>query len=228
MTVQPNERNPAAKGLVGMDPELLELPAPPEGRRLWAVAVMLASLIASVAFLFTTLPEVRYFFRTNAPVELGAAVTLDPGSLAPGRYVTVTGSPMLATEVGYSRLWGGAYRVFALAGQRAVFVQIPRRRQAELEAQRVFSGRLVTFGSLGSRFAPVADFLRDEQNLPVSDETFLVLADEPPSSYAWSLVLFALVLGFVLFNAIFLWRWFLPFSGRDLETPVPRDSSIAP
>lgn len=219
MTRPPENMDVAHPGTFSADPELMALPAPPEGRRVWVVGLMLCALAASLAFLSSTLPEVRYYLQSGEARALGAATKLEAAALVPGRYVTVEGTPMLSTEVGYSRLWGGAYRVFALAGQRTVFVQVPLAKRDALSAQRRFSGRLVTFGELGSRFAPVARFLAEGQGLPVSGETFLLVADEPPSSYVASFLMFLSVLGFVLFDVIFLWRWFLPLPNP--HNPVP-------
>ncbi|MCB9592178.1 MAG: hypothetical protein H6719_05545 [Sandaracinaceae bacterium] len=54
-------------------------------------------------------------------------------------------------------------------------------------------------------------------DLPVSGESFLLLADEPPSSYAWSLLLAILCLLFVAVDVWLLFRWFRPAKSPTAE-----------
>ncbi|MBW2464960.1 MAG: hypothetical protein JRH11_25140, partial [Deltaproteobacteria bacterium] len=107
---------------------------------------------------------------------------------------------------------GSMYAVFPLAGQRNVFVQIPidgPETERSL-SQREFSGRLVTFGELGSRFGQVRSYLGSTMDMPVSSESFLLLSDETPTSYYWALFLAGLALLFVLVNIWLMFRWFRP------------------
>src|SRR5690606_23823956 len=115
----------------------------------------------------------------------------------------------------FSRILSGGYAVFPLAGQRHIFVQVPLDASVEPRhyafwSRREFTGRVVTLGQLGSRFHPVRRHLAETMGLPVTSETFLVLADEGPSSYAWALWVAALCVGFALLNLAFMIRWFRP------------------
>ena len=46
--------------------------------------------------------------------------------------------------------------------------------------------------------------------MPVTAESFLLMADEPPASYGWALAIAFLCLGVVLLNIWLMLRWFRP------------------
>ena len=120
---------------------------------------------------------------------------------------------MASGTVHYQRLLGAeTYAIFPLAGQRAIFVSVPsesRDDEARL-ARREWSGRLVTFSQLGGRLAGVRSYLREQLGMPVTGDSFVLLADEPPASYGWALALAALCLAFVAVNLALVVRWFRP------------------
>jgi hypothetical protein len=68
----------------------------------------------------------------------------------------------------------------------------------------------VTFGQLGGRFGQVRSYLGETMDMPVSSESFLLLADETPGNYGWALFLAGLSLLFVLINVWLMFRWFRP------------------
>ena len=103
-------------------------------------------------------------------------------------------------------LSGTEYVVFPLAGQRTVFVSIPADRIAEPRTS--WSGRLVTFRQLGGRMSRVEDYFAQSLGMPVTGESFVLLADEAPGNYAWSAFLALLCLAFVVTNGLLIVRWF--------------------
>lgn len=203
----------------GVDPELATLGAPPRGRRYATMTIMAMVVAASLALIAVLQADVSYYFAPSQAVELGPATEIDPAALTANSFVTVSGTPMASGTVHYSRMLTDAqYAVFPLAGQRNVFVQVPvedlaRSRQM---ARREFSGRLVTFGQLGGRFSAVRGYLSQQMGMPVSSESFLLMADEAPSSYAWALLLCALALLFIVLDLFLLMRWFRPIE-RDAD-----------
>lgn len=194
-----------------IDPELLALPAPPRGRRIVAAASMALAVTASLALLGTLRADLAYFFSDAAVVELGEATALDVRALEPGSFVRISGTPMASATVHYQSLVGGTtYAVFPLAGQRDVFVRV-EAESADAEARaarRDFAGRLTTFGALGGRIAAVRGALRDRLGLPVTSETYLLLADEAPGDDVGVVALAALCLAFLGLNAWLAARWF--------------------
>jgi hypothetical protein len=198
-----------------VDPELLALPAPPRGRRLLSMSLIASVLVVACGLLAQLRADVFYAFTPARPVDLGDVRSLDLGMLAPNTYVRIRGNPMLGRMVRYERsLSGESYAVFPLAGQRQVFVQVPLEALADptRAAQGEFHGRLMTFGQLGGRMRAVREYLARELELPVTAESFVVLAEEPPSSYGWALGLCALCLGIMGLTSLLMFRWFRTLS----------------
>jgi hypothetical protein len=194
-----------------VDPELLALPAPPRARRLLTLSIMALVVVAAMGLALSLRHDLAYFFSSPETIDLGDVAAIDPAQLEPNSHVRISGTPMMSRAVRYRRvLTGGRYMVFPLAGQRTVYVQVEDRTDAL--GQSEFSGRLVTFGQLGSRMSTVRGYLGDEMDLPVSGESFLILADESPGSYAWAFLLAALCLLFVLIDVWLLLRWFRPIA----------------
>lgn len=85
---------------------------------------------------------------------------------------------------------------------------------ARTSARREFSGRLVTMGDAGGRFGTVRRFLEKKMGMPVSGESYLLLADEPPASYGGSLALAGLAALAILVNLMLFLRLFRPIRAR--------------
>lgn len=193
----------------GLDPELVALQAPPQGQRIAALTVMAAAVVAAMAMVLTLRADLSYSLSARQALDLGDVQTLAPGELVSNTYVRVEGIPTVARALGFSRGMGGKYRVFPLAGQRNVYVQIADEG-GESFVRSEFTGRLVSFNDLGGRYAELARVMQRDMHLPVTGESFLLLADEPPSSYAWTWIISALCLAFVLLDVFFILRWFKP------------------
>ncbi|MET0386508.1 MAG: hypothetical protein ABW321_11145 [Polyangiales bacterium] len=196
-----------------LDPELMALPAPPRARRLWAMTLMAAVVALALGLISSVRSDMAYALLPNRAQLLGEAVELDPASLPQNAYVMVSGTPMLSAMVRFQAgLFGGEYTVFPLAGQRNVFVQVPTEslRDPRSAASTEFAGRLVTFGELGGRFRVIREFLAQRMGLPVTAETYLVVADDPPRSHAWSLFFGTFCVAVIGLNIWLFSRWFRP------------------
>ncbi|MEM9075318.1 MAG: hypothetical protein AAGE52_42875, partial [Myxococcota bacterium] len=153
--------------------------------------------------------DLAYYFQDSVAVNLGEATAIDAAALGSNRYVSVHGTPMASRTIEYSRVFGGDFAVFPLAGQRRIFVQAAVGERALQTSRREFSGRLVTMGELGGRLGAVR---RAYEGIgePVTAQTYVLLADEPPGSYSWALALAGLCIVFALINLLLLLRWFRP------------------
>ncbi len=206
--------NTADPGMAGadrdaVDPELMALPAPPRGRRVATLAVMAFVVVAAMALAVSLRHDLAYFFSSAPTVDLGDVRDVDPARLTPNSHVRIQGTPMMSRAVRYRRvLTGGEYVVFPLAGQRTVYVQVDDRDDAVARSE--FSGRLVTFSQLGGRMNAVRGYLGEQMQLPVSGESFIVMADEGPGSYAWAFLLVFLCALIVLVDVFLILRWFRP------------------
>jgi hypothetical protein len=200
-----------------VDPELLALPAPPRGRRLVAMTLMAAVVGLSVGLATSVRPDVSYALQTDEAQALGDVTALDPAALTSNHFVRVRGTPMLGGMVHFkSGVFGTEQVVFPLAGQRNVFVQMEASALSDARSgsRNEFAGRLITFGELGGRFRVVREFLAREVGMPVTGETFLLVADDPPATHAWSLFFAAFCLGLIALNVWLFSRWFRPLPKR--------------
>lgn len=198
-----------------LDPELLALPAPPRTRRLLSLALLSSVVVASAALLVHLRADAAYSFASERAIDVGEATRVPLAGLVPNRYVRVRGTPMLSRMVRYERGPSGeAYALFPLSGQRQIFVQVPASalRDPARVAQGAFSGRLMTFGQLGGRLRPVRLYLAREMSLPVTAESFVLLAEETPSTYSWALALCAVCGGIMLLAFGLMLRWFRPLA----------------
>lgn len=109
-----------------VDPELVALPAPPQGRRVAAMILMALTVVASCAMLTAVASDAEYFFADPQVSPLGHVSEVSPARLPLNAYVSLEGNPMLSNMVEYQRIFSGSeYVVFPLAGQRDVFVEMP-------------------------------------------------------------------------------------------------------
>lgn len=197
----------------GIDPELAALPPPPSGRRFLTGASMLAVIFASVAMIAFLRADVRYFFAPDEAASLGAVTALDPARAEANQHVQIQGLPMRANTVRYKRLVSSdTYEVFPLAGQRVVFVQtVAGTTEPSGATPGTYTGRLVTFGMAGSRYAEVRREL-ERLGMQVSDESFLLLADQTPRDYAWAPLLALLFAAFLVTNVGWFAYNFVPLA----------------
>lgn len=200
-----------------VDPELLALPAPPRGRRLLAMTLMAAVVGLSLGLLSSVRSDLAYAFSPERAIDVGDAKAVVPGALASNRYVRVSGTPMVSGMVRFkSGVFGTEHVVFPLAGQRNVFVQVEAAslRDPKMGARSEFAGRLSTFDELGGRFRVVREFLSKRMDMPISGETYLVVADDPPGTHTWALLFAAFCVGVVGLNIWLFSRWFRPLRAR--------------
>lgn len=204
-------------GVDAVDPELLALPAAPRGGRLLAMTLMAAVVVGSGALIAQLSSDIAYFFSPGTAVNLGPARATDTADLPNNAFVRISGTPMLSKMVKFTvPITGSEQAVFPLAGQRHLFVQVP---VSDLDDPRKgvrseYFGRLVTFGSLRGRMGTVQGFLRDAMDLPVTAESFVLIADEAPENTLWAPLLTLLCLGFMALSAWMLLRWFRPLPLR--------------
>ena len=91
-----------------------------------------------------------------------------------------------------------------------VQVRVDDLERYRTSSRREFAGRLVTVRQLGSAFGAVAGYLERRMGVPMSPETFVVLADRPPGDYVWSLLLAAMCVLFIVVDIVLMVRWFRP------------------
>jgi hypothetical protein len=192
--------------------------------------VLMAAVVGlALGLLSSVRSDLSYALQPSHAIALGDAVELDPATLSSNAYVRVRGTPMLSGMVRFETgLWGSRQVVFPLAGQRNVFVQVAAATMDDprTAARTEFAGRIITFGELGGRFRVVREYLAQRMGLPVTAETFLIIADDPPATHVWALLFAAFCISVVLFNIWLFSRWFRPLRPRArTETPATSSAS---
>jgi hypothetical protein len=174
-----------------------------------ALTVMAAAVVAMMALLISLRGDMAYALAANTATELGDIRNVPATELSSNSYVSLGGVPTIARAVRFRRGLGSSYVVFPLAGQRTVFVQMPDDG-GEGFVRSEYSGRLVTFGSLGRRYAELVDVMRRDAELPVTGESFVLLAGEQPGDYTWTWLVGLACLLFAALDVFFIVRWFKP------------------
>lgn len=200
---------PSEDAGVELDQELIALHAPPKAQRLVTLTVMAAAVFSALALLVSLRGDMGYALSKPQPVDLGDARTLSLSDLKSNSYVHVVGIPTVARAVRFTQGLGTQYRVFPLSGQPKIYVKI-EDRGGESFVRSEFSGRLVSFQDLGGRYAELATSMQRDAGLPVTADSYLLLAEEQPSSYLWTWLIGVFCLGFVLLDVYFIVRWFRP------------------
>jgi len=192
-----------------VDPELLNLPAPPPGRRFATMALMALVVVVALALVASLRSDLAFFFVRGGAEDLGDVTHVEASALRPNTLVTVEGTPLSAGAVHYRRvLTGDSYVVFPLAGQRTVFVHVSE--DAASQPRTSYSGRLVRFADLGGRLSSVREYLASTMEMPVTPDSYVLLVDETPGSCWWAVGLAILAALFVLVDVMLIVRWFRP------------------
>ena len=194
-----------------LDPELIALAAPPQTQRMMALVVMAAAVVAMLALVISLRGDMSYALSTRIPAKLGHVDKLEPsdGLLHRDAYVSVTGVPTIGRAVRFRRGLGATFLVMPFAGRRGAFLQV-EDDGGEGFVRPEYSGRLTTFGSLGGRYAQLAEVMRRDTGLNVNEDSLLLLAGEQPGDYTWTWpIAFACVL-FTVLDVLLIVRWFRP------------------
>ncbi|MDB4985366.1 MAG: hypothetical protein JWN04_544 [Myxococcaceae bacterium] len=192
-----------------LDPELLAINAPPQAQRVAALTIMAAAVVCAMALLVSLRGDMAYSFSRTQPLDLAQVREIEPSKLVANSYVRITGLPTVGHSIGFTRGFGTRYRVFPLAGQRTIYVQV-QDTGGESFVRSEYAGRLVTFDGMGGRYAELARVMSRDAGLPVTSESFVLLADEPPGAYTWTLFVALICAAFVLLDVYFIVRWFKP------------------
>lgn len=213
----PGPNDASAREPEALDPELLALHAPPQAQRLAALTIMAAAVVAAMALVLGLRGDIGYALSRSQPIDLGHVRTVDASTLVSNSYVRLAGTPTIGHALGFTRGFGAHYRVFPLAGQRTIYVQV-RDGGGESFVRSEYSGRLVTLDELGGRYAELGRAMQGEAGLPVTGASFLLLADEPPGAYSWTLLVLLVCCAFVLLDVYFIVRWFRPLKWETIAS----------
>lgn len=202
----PGDAPPRALDAAEPDPDLLALPAPPKRERTATVIMMVITAISAMGMAFALRGEARYALTPGEPVDLGDLALMRPTEDLGNRYVRATG--LLGTQgaIRYGRAAeGDSFRLAPIAGSSNVWVEI--RVPEGFEGPRfvpptTFAGRLVPFKSAGIRHVGLAGSVRDQTQIVVPEDAWLLIDGSSPRASRWAVALAALFVGFAAWNLL--------------------------
>jgi hypothetical protein len=200
----PRGPTPPEETAGGVDPELLSLPAPPKRERSAAVVMMLLTALAAAWMAVSLLAEARYALTPGRPVDIGDLAAVHPGADLGNRYVQATGLLGTAGAIRYGRAAeGDSFRIAPVAGNSNIWVEI--RVPEGFEGPRFvpptsFAGRLVPFRNAGVRHVGLVNAVRDQTEVRVPDDAWLLIDGSSPRASRWAVALTVLFAGFAVWN----------------------------
>jgi len=179
---------------------------------------MAAAVVAMIALVVSLSSDMSYALSARIPAKLGQVDRLEPADARLHRdaYVTVTGVPTLGRAVRFRRGLGATYLVMPFAGRQGIFLQV-EDDGGEGFVRPEYSGRLTTFGSMGRRYAHLAEVLERDTGLSVNAESAILLAGEQPGDAAWTWPVALACLLFTVLDLFLIVRWFRPLKWTQIE-----------
>lgn len=209
MAVNPTQ-TAGAFDVLGPDPELEALPAPPRRERTIAVTVMLLTTLAAAIVAWSIRGEALYALTPGKPAEVGDLTQLSPRAELANTYVR--GMGLLATQGGirYARpAEGDTFRLAPIAGNEKIWVEI--RVPEGFEGPRfippgLFAGRLVPLKEAGLRHRGLAGQVLDKTKVSIPDDAWLLVDSSSPRASRWALLVVVMLVAFAAWNGFAVWK----------------------
>jgi hypothetical protein len=187
-----------------VDPELLDLPAPPKRERSLVVGLLLFTALASLAMIFALRRDAAYAFSVRDAAEIGDFGAAAPELFAENKYVHGTAMLGAAHAIRYERpLQSGSYRLMPVAGRPNVWAEVRVPSGAEnvrWVPPSAVSGRLVKFDAAGPRHRGLADAVKDSTGHDVPKDAWLLIDGDAPTDARYAVLLCMMFAGFAVWN----------------------------
>lgn len=198
-----------------VDPELLELPAPPRRERTLTLVVLTVTALACLAMAFALRLDAAYLWARKAPTDLGDLSTLSPASApADGTFVKASGLLGASAAIRYERAFvSDTFRVQPALGRTDLFVElrVPEGQETpRYVPPSSFSGRLVKLSSPGVRHRGLAEAIEAKTGVHPANNAYLLVDGEEPEGARGSFGLLVLFVGFALWNVVSVARLVRP------------------
>jgi hypothetical protein len=198
-----------------VDPELLELPAPPRRERTLTLMVLTVTALACLAMAFALRLDAAYLWAGKAPTDLGDLSTFSPASApADGTFVKASGLLGASAAIRYERAFvSDTFRVQPALGRKDLFVElrVPEGQETpRYVPPSSFSGRLVKLSSPGLRHRGLAAAIEAKTGVRPADNAYLLVDGEEPEGARGSFGLLVLFVGFAVWNVVSVVRLVRP------------------
>ena len=198
-----------------LDPELLELPAPPRRERTLTLAVLAVTAVACFAMAFALRLDAAYLWSGRAPADLGDLSTFSPAAAPPaGSFVKASGLLGASAAIRYERAFvSDTFRVQPALGRKDLFVElrVPEGQETPRYVPPTsFSGRLVKLSEPGIRHRGLAAAIEAKTGMRPTDDAYLLVDGEEPEAARGPFGLLVLFVGFGLWNVLSIFRLIRP------------------
>lgn len=194
----------------GVDPELLQLPDPPRRERRSTLVIMAVAALASAAMAASLTRDAAYVFQPASATDLGDLASTAPGALVSNSFVEGKGQLGGAGSIRYERPFeSDSYRIAPVSGHSNIWVEL--RVPSGAESNRFvpksdFAGRLVRFADVGLRHRGLRSAIEDRTGQKVPADAYLVVDGQTPSDARAFAFLWAMFLGFAVWNIVTIAR----------------------
>jgi hypothetical protein len=206
---------PAGGAAPEFDPELVELPAPPRRARTLTVIALSVAALSALAMTLALSHEVAYAFAGHSFATLGDLRSVSTAALAANENRPVRAEAMLGAAAGirYERPFvDDSFRMLPVAGRAEpldvwVEVRVPSGQESgRWEPPRWFAGRILRLDAAGPRHRGLRAAVEQATHERVPKGAWLLVDGEDPDDLRWAVVLAAMFLGFVAWNAVSIAR----------------------
>jgi hypothetical protein len=187
-----------------VDPELLDLPAPPKRERSLTVALLLFTALASLAMVASLRRDAAFAFSPARAESVGDLNTAPAESFRDNSFVQGRAMLGAAKAIRYERpLVSASFRLMPVAGRSNVWAEVRVPAGAE-NARWVppdeIVGRLVRFEASGPKHRGLAAAVKDVTGQDVAKDAWLLVQDEGPGDARAAVLLVLLFAGFAAWN----------------------------
>lgn len=187
-----------------VDPELLDLPAPPKRERTLTVGLLLVTALASLAMVAALRRDAAYAFSAAVPENLGDLGSTPAESFRDNAFVQGRAMLGAAHAIRYERpLVSSSFRLMPVAGRPNVWaeVRVPAGAEnARWVPPNEVVGRLVRFEASGPKHRGLASAVKDATGQDVPKGAWLLVQDEGPGDARSAVLLVLLFAGFAAWN----------------------------
>jgi len=199
------------------DLDLEALPAPRRPWRKLTLAVLSATLLASLGLGWSLRGELGFSLGGGTPRSVGELAAFRPSSHDENAWIQGDGELEIKGAIAYRRpLESDSYRLSRVHGTDKLWVQVrvpyddddPDHKR--FVPPTSFVGRLVPAERGGIRLSQLSYAIADAGRPPLPPDAWLLIDSEAPATTRWTLGLAGLLLGFAAFNLFGLQRLLRP------------------
>ncbi|MFO7736285.1 MAG: hypothetical protein R6W70_08760 [bacterium] len=180
---------------------------------------ILSALI--LAYMWTYVDDVMYFFSDRTPADLGSAMDVDKDVLADisdGDYVKISGIRSIQGGTFESGLFAEPHMVYYLTGNKKFLIleKKPEDEEGVGPRRMEVKGRIYAFSS-DSRAERMREFFKTQLLLEMSPDGYLIKHGDIPGEDYTSLVVFIILMIFFIFNVYTMFKTYKKNEEIDFE-----------